>query len=392
MAKKILIFSLAYSPRLVSGAEEAIIEITDRINPEEIEFHLITLLFDRHIPRKERIGNVTVYRVGFGGEYLSKILFVPLAALKARLLHSQLHIDGMWALMTYMTFPLVLAKWLGVRVPYTITFQDGDTYEKVFERWFIRPFVWIIDWGIRHAAVIHVISTYLATWPVKRGYTGPIERIYNGAHQKDLSGDVDHEAVKALHAKYGKKEDDVWLINTARLVHQKAFDDTIHALTKLPERVKLMIVGGGEDEAMLHALVEDLHLEDRVYFTGHLDRHDVPLYRQAADIFVMPSRSEGLGNAGLSAMASGLPFVGTQEGGLAEYVFGADDTGEIGQTAWVVEKDSPNQIAGAVNDILGNPKHVQEVTERAREMILGTYDWDMIAKKMRDKVFKRILE
>lgn len=387
MAHRILIFSLAYSPRLISGAEEAIIEITDRIDPRDIEFHLITLRSPKELPRRERVGNVHVYRVGFGGTYLSKILFVPLAALTARTLHASCRFDGMWAMMTYMTLPLMLAKWIGVRVPHAITFQDGDPYEKVFERWFIKPVVPIIDRGIKTAAVIQTISTYLATWPKKRGYAGVVERIYNGANPKDISSDRDVAAISRIHDTYKKKKGDVWLINTARLVYQKGFDDTIHALLKLPDYVKFMIVGGGEDEGRLRELVRTLGLEHRVYFVGHLDRNEVPSYRHAADIFVMPSRSEGLGNAGLSAMASGLPFVGTREGGLAEYVFDDGDNREVGKTAWVVRKDSPDQIAGAVNDILENPENVKEVTERARRMILEKYDWDAIAEDMRTRVF-----
>ena len=59
--KKILVFSLAYYPSHVSGAEVAIKEITDRI--DDLEFHLITLQFDRAAPREEKVGNVRVYHL-----------------------------------------------------------------------------------------------------------------------------------------------------------------------------------------------------------------------------------------------------------------------------------------------------------------------------------------
>src|SRR3989338_3835975 len=134
--KKILIFSLAYYPSFVSGAESAIKDITERISPLDIEFHMITLLFDKAAPREEQIGHVRVHRVGFGGAYLSKMFFIPLAAFKARSLHQKLRFDALWAMMTYMLFPTVLAKWLGVRAPHILSLQDGDPYEKVFKRWF----------------------------------------------------------------------------------------------------------------------------------------------------------------------------------------------------------------------------------------------------------------
>ena len=47
----------------------------------------------------------------------------------------------------------------------------------------------------------------------------------------------------ALKQKLGKKEGDIWLVNTARLVHQKGNDDTIRALVSLPKHIKLLLVG-----------------------------------------------------------------------------------------------------------------------------------------------------
>src|SRR3989338_8061906 len=159
--KKILVFSLAYYPSHVSGAESAIKDITDRIDPRDIEFHLVTLLFDNSIPREELIGNVHVHRVGFGGAYLSKMFFIQLAAFKARALDRKLHFDAIWAMMTYMLFPTVFAKWLGVRVQHILSLQDGDPYDKVFGRWFILPFVSILDYGFRTATIIQAISSFL---------------------------------------------------------------------------------------------------------------------------------------------------------------------------------------------------------------------------------------
>lgn len=388
--KRILIFSLAYYPSNVSGAEAAIKEITDRIDPTDIEFHLVTLLFDTKAPHEERIGNVHVHRVGFGGAYTSKILFIPLAALRARSLHKKFHFNALWSVMTYMLFPVVLAKWFGVKAPHVVTLQDGDSYEKVFQRWFIRPFVWMLDRGFRTAAIIQVISNHLGAWPTRRGYKGAIELIHNGANPRDLKESVDTNDVWRVQEQYGKKEGDVWLINTARLEPQKGNDDTIRALASLPKNVKLVLVGAGSEEGMLKTLTKELNIEDRVIFTGAVDRSKVTAYRKAADIFVGPSRSEGLGNAFLSAMASHLPVVTTREGGLAEFVFGDEEDGHE-RTAWVVRKDSPEDIVAAVKDILKHSEQVREIIDTARKMVEENYDWDMIAVQMRERVFGRVV-
>jgi glycosyltransferase involved in cell wall biosynthesis len=389
--KKILIFSLAYYPSFVSGAEAAVKEITDRISPEDIEFHLITLLFEKTASREERIGNVRVYRVGFGGAYISKIFFIPLAAFTARKLHKKNTFDAFWALMTYMLLPTVLARFLGVKIPHILTLQDGDPYEKVFGRWFIKPLALLLDSGMRKASVIQVISTYLSQWPKKRGSRAPVVLVHNGANPRDLHDNVPKEEIESLRKKLGKKEGDIYLVNTSRLVHQKANDDTICALATLPENIKLILVGEGPDEQMLKNLTKELELTERVIFVGKVDRTEVTKYRKVSDIFVCPSRSEGLGNAFLSAMASKIPVVLTQEGGIADYLFDEKRNPDKETTGWAVDKDSPEQIAQAIRAILADPEKVIRVTATARKMVEEKYDWDIIAREMRQKVFGVVL-
>ena len=385
--KKILVFSLAYYP-YASGAEEAIKEIANRIS--DIEFHILTLRFDVASAAEEKIGNVFIYRIG-NASYVQKIFFPFIAALTARSLHTKHQFNAIWAMMTYMLLPTMLTKWLGVRVPHLLTLQDGDPYEKVFGRLRIVPFLPIIDAGFRSARIIQAISTYLAGWPKKRGYQGVVELIHNGANPHDLEEYFDQKEIEELKHALGKKKGDIFLVNTARLEYQKAQDDVIRALPLLPDNVKFLIVGRGSEEQMLRDLSDSLSLQKRVIFTGFIDREEVTKYRKAADIFTAPSRSEGLGNAFLSAMASRLPVVATQEGGLAEFIFDEKRNPDKPTTAWAVDKNAPEQIASAVKDILSNPDKVRTVIEIARTMVLEKFNWDMIAQQMRTRVFAKVL-
>jgi len=394
MKKKIAVFSLAYYPSFVSGAEAAIKETTNRISREDIEFHVITLLFDRSAPRQEEFDNVVIHRVGFGGAYLSKILFVPLAALKVLSLHKIIKLDGMWAMMTYMLMPLTIARWIGVKVPYVLTLQDGDPYDKVFGRWFIKPALPIIDSGFRNAKVIQVISEYLGTWPKLRGYTGEVAIVRNGANPKNFTQYYSDEDLNKIKNDLGKKADEVYLFIAARLVYQKGIDAVIKALPLLPENIHFLIAGDGPDEAMLKDLAAELGVQDRVRFLGPLDRDDVPKYRNTivSDIFVHPSRSEGLGNSVLSAMAGRLPVIVTQVGGFADFVFDEKRNPNKTPTAWAVDPDSPEQIAEAVKDILAHPDKVEKITQNARALMETEYHWDAVAKAMREKVFAKIID
>ncbi|TSC68920.1 MAG: 1,2-diacylglycerol 3-glucosyltransferase [Parcubacteria group bacterium Gr01-1014_56] len=389
MQKRILIFSLAYYPSHVSGAEVSIKEITDRIPRTDIAFDMITLQFDRQHPLVEMVGNVRVYRVKGGGSYISKVFFPLFAGIGAYRLHRKFHYDAFWVMMTYMLFPLAFAKLLGIRGPYVLTLQDGDTYEKVFERWFIKPVAPILNWGFRNATMIQAISTYLATWPKRRGYKYHVEVIPNGASiqssQEYPQGDID-----ALKMKLGRKEGDVYLLSVGRLVHQKAIDDVIRALTHLPAHIHLVVAGEGPDKDALMELAHKEGVAQRVQFVGHVDRTETAKYRKACDIFVLPSRSEGQGISFLSTMAAKIPVVATQEGGIADFLFDAKRNPDKPTTGWAVDKNNPKQIAAAVKEIIADHERTKVVTETAYTMVIKDYNWDIIAKDMQQKVFSRL--
>jgi len=118
----------------------------------------------------------------------------------------------------------------------------------------------------------------------------------------------------------------------------------------------------------------------------------VTLYRRAADIFVAPSRSEGLGNAFISALASRLPLIATQVGGMADYVFDEKHNPDKKPTAWVVDPDSPDQIVAKVKEILSNPEKAKEISMYARKMVEEKYDWDIIAREMHNRVFNPVFK
>src|SRR3989344_1778750 len=369
--KKILIFSLAYSPR-ASGAEIAIKEITDRVS--DVEWHMVTLRFGRE-PLRERIGSVEVRRVGLGGSYLSKVLFMPLAALKARALHRREKFDALWAMMSYMAVPLVLAN---LRLPYVLTLQEGDTEEYMFKRLRARLLLPLINYGFRHARVVQAISNYLAQWAARRGYRGPLEVVPNGVDTRHFSAATDHfEIRKALNI----RENEMMLVTSSRLVPKNAIDVVLRALPALPG-AHFLILGVGPEEQALKTLARELAVEARVYFVGHIPHTQLPAYLQAATVFVRPSRSEGMGNSFIEAIAAALPVIATQEGGLKDFI--------SPEVAWVGENKRPDQIALQIKDILGNPEHTQKVIESARNLAVQKYDWQLLAPDMREKVFSRL--
>lgn len=99
-----------------------------------------------------------------------------------------------------------------------------------------------------------------------------------------------------------------------RLIPRKNVDDLLAAFRDVLERLpsaRLVIAGDGPDASGLRGLASSLALGDAVRFTGHVPRENLPELYRGASVFVLPSEREGMPNAQLEAMASGLPVVTT---------------------------------------------------------------------------------
>lgn len=121
----------------------------------------------------------------------------------------------------------------------------------------------------------------------------------------------------------------------------KAQDDLLRALHLCVTQgldVRLILVGDGKHRAELAALAAGLGLAERVLFTGQLPAGAaVRQQLDQADLFVMPSRQEGLPRAMLEAMARGLPCIGARIGGIPE-LLEADNLVPVNDVAALADK------------------------------------------------------
>lgn len=399
-AKKILIFSLMYYPNFVGGAEVAIKEITDRFSPEEFEFHMITLQFNSHVPRMEKRGNVIVHRIGFSRPsptihdlkkfplFLNKYWFQFMTAFAASRLHRRYHFDGMWAMMAHSCgIPAGIFKTLHPEVKYLLTLQEGDPLEYI-ER-LARP-VWpLFKRGFTTADEVVAESTFLGRWARRMGFAGPLEVIPNGMDAERFARVPSENELKTIREKIGKKEGETWLIHTGRLVHKNALDMVIRALPFLPASVHFFMLGEGTDKNALARLADERSVSARVHFHPFVPLTEIPLYLKACDVFIRPSRSEGMGNSFIEAMAAELPVIATQEGGISDFLFDEKRNPDTPTTGWAVDKNSPEQIEKAVKEILENSEQVAQVKATAKKLVFEKYNWDLVARDMKS-VFDRL--
>lgn len=396
--RRILVFSLSYYPKFYGGAEVAIKEITDRCPSGEYEFHLVCLRFDSNLPKEEKIGNVFVHRIGFTRKnpsvedlrrfplHLNKLYFQFGAAWKALSLHRTMHFDAIWAVMAHSCgVPAALFKLFLPRVPYLLTLQEGDPIEHIERRLLV---LWpLFSRAFTSADRVQTISIFLAKWARGRGFKGPLDVIPNAVDTKHFSQEYPTKTIDDLKDSLGKRMGDIFLVTTSRLVRKNAVDDCIRALPYLPPNVLFIIIGSGPDETMLKKLAEKTGVSNRVRFVGQISHAEMPKYLRASDIFVRPSRSEGMGNSFVEAMAAGLPVIATQEGGIADFLFDEKKNPDKPVTGFAVSKDSPKEIAEQVKHIMEHPEKVRAVVRTAKEMVAEKYDWDIVARDMREKVF-----
>jgi glycosyltransferase involved in cell wall biosynthesis len=231
---------------------------------------------------------------------------------------------------------------------------------------------------------LQTISTYLLAWGKRMGCAGISTVIPNGVDTQAFMSRSTETERGEMKKRLGIQEGDVTLITTSRLVHKNGIDDVLQALTDLPKHVTFVICGIGPDEEKLRALTLRLNLQSRVRFAGQLSHHELPTALQVSDIFIRPSRSEGMGNSFIEAMVAGIPVIATQEGGINDFLYDEHRNPTQGTTGWAVNKDTPADIVRAVTDIMERPEKVEEVVHTARAMVLTQYDWDLIATHMNE--------
>ena len=145
------------------------------------------------------------------------------------------------------------------------------------------------------------------------------------------------------------------------LVRVKNVPSLVEAFAKLRAQGacdRLVVVGGGPLRGDLESQATALGVAEDVTFTGQLPHEQLPAWMNAADVFVLPSRNEGLGLVLLEAMACGTPCVGTAVGGIPEIV---DDS-----VGTLVPPDDPDALAAGMLSVLERGRGGYEEACRAR--------------------------
>lgn len=274
------------------------------------------------------------------------------------------------ACIAFFGIPCGPAAWLLKQlcgVPYIVSLRGGDVpgfqpydlagYHKVTGP--VIRFLW------RGAAHVVANSQGLAALARQSAGQTPIRMIPNGV-----------DTARFTPAEHREEGGPVHLVFVGRVVHQKGLDVLLAALSKLPAEAEyaLTIVGDGPLRGALTEQAAALGVLPRMRFAGWAGREEMPELLRRADLFVFPSRDEGMPNAVLEAMAAGLPVVATRISGNEEVVVD-------GETGLLVPPDDPDALAGALAGLLTDAARRRRLGAAGRERVCREYSWRSVAER-----------
>ncbi|MGC9219277.1 MAG: glycosyltransferase, partial [Athalassotoga sp.] len=162
---------------------------------------------------------------------------------------------------------------------------------------------------------------------------------------------------------------------------KKGFKLLINAISKLDQRFSLTIVGDGPQKEELRSLVNELKLENKVSFTGSLDRISVLNKLTESDIFVSASKIETFGIAILEALAVGLPVVTYDNGGVRDFM--TDSCGII------VNEYTTEAFVKAINDLVNNLDNYDPL--KIKNYVINSFSSKTFSQRV-DEIYDKVLK
>jgi D-inositol-3-phosphate glycosyltransferase len=172
------------------------------------------------------------------------------------------------------------------------------------------------------------------------------------------------------------------ILFVGRIQPLKSLDTAVRALAAMRDQSAILVVVGGAsgpegrgEVERIHKLVAELGLSERVRFTDPQPHHLLSTYYRAADVVVVPSRSESFGLVALEAAACGTPVVAAAVGGLRTLV-------GHGYTGFLVEGREPADYAARIDQILSDPVLAARLSTTAATVACN-YTWSTAAGRLR---------
>ncbi len=312
--------------------------------------------------------NVTIYKVGIHKKHLHFWRKVEVIEwlLKARRHYRRLLRENNYDLAhAFSGFP---TGWLSYRtagrLPYIVSLRGSDVpgrHARLQVEYKILAPVFRRIW--RNAAALVACSEGLKKRALRFMTSASIDVIPNGV-----------ELDRFCPAGGTEESETLRLLTVGRLTATKRIDmliDAVEILHNGGRRICLTIAGGGQLEPQLRESVSGRGIRDVVKIAGRVDPKNMPLLYRDSDIFISASVQEGMSNAMLEAMASGLPIITTRCEGVEELIA---DNGVI------VDGANAEEIAGAIRALADIRQARKDMAVAARSRA-EQFTWSRVAEE-----------
>ena len=298
--------------------------------------------------RPEWIGKITIVRAVF--RLLFYMVRIWQTAGRVDVFHIMANSGWSWHLFT------VPAVWIAKmrNTPTVINYRGGEAqlfFEKSF-RW-VKP-------TLGAAACVIVPSRFLQQ--VFHQYQVTTDIVANIIDIERFAPSTDPQASNAPRLLVARNLELIYDNATAI----RAFKQV---LTEFPE-ASLTVAGTGPEQSNLQTLVKELAIEDRVCFTGRVDTQQMPALYQATQVMLNPSRVDNMPNSILEALASGVPVVSTNVGGIPFLV-------EHEKTALLVPAENHQAMAAEIIRVLRD-RQLSNKLSRAGLEFVQQFSWPVV--------------
>jgi len=363
---------IAYFPPIVGGTETQTLSlaralITQNVNPSVITERV------RGLKRFERIDGVPVYRLRTLGSgtfaslsfMLSSFHFLMKNRRKYQIIHA--HLASSPAITATIAGKLLRKK---IVVKFGGAGKTGDI--QTSHRTFLGRIK--LKFLMKYVDIFICPSEEMKEELINYGFAkGKVVKIPNGVDIA-LFHPVNDLQKENLKRRFNFPSLPI-LVYAGRLERGKGLAMLLMAwqrVVKVGKQSYLVVLGGGSEKDSLTDLAKQLQIIESVKFTGEVG--NVNEYLQTGDCFVLPSSAEGLPNALLEAMATGLPVVATKIGGVEEVI-------ENKKNGFLFEPGSVDQLAKGILTLLSQSELAHKLGQQARRTIEENYTIDIVSEK-----------
>jgi len=274
------------------------------------------------------------------------------------------HFEAAIAFFTIPSGPAVLRLNRADRVPYVISLRGGDVPGHVPGLGGMHRLTRSLRRAVLHEAAAIVANSDGLAATSRAADPFPVRVIPNG-----VDSVLFHPAADAEHPRAGRR---LRLLFVGRVHKEKNLGTVLRQLAALPpearECFELLVAGDGAQQPELKMLAVRTGLSDQVRWLGWQPKDAVPALYRSADALVNPSQYEGMPNAVLEAMASGLPI-------LASDVPGNRSAVRSGENGILFPLDSPDQLGAALARFATDPSWGRAMGQAGRRRVEAEFSW-----------------